>query len=72
MEKWNKNGAFVLFKHSNEIRQILHTDNNVIWFTDNSYMYPLDYHLIEPITLKQINELLNRLNEIKKLCVGNF
>lgn len=61
-----KDGSFVIFKDNGEIKQISHTDNNVIWFTDKSFLYPMDYDLVKPITLKQINNLLNKLRQVNK------
>ncbi len=58
MVKWNDNGGFVLFKTSKEVKQISHIDNSVIWFTDKSYLYPIDFNKVKPITLKQISKLL--------------
>ena len=72
MAKWNDNGKFVLFKKTNEVKQISHIDNAVIWFTDKTYLYSMDWHTVKPITLKQITKLLNKLTDIKKLCVGGF
>lgn len=65
---WNSDGAFLMFKDSGEIKQISHTDNGVIWFTDNSTIYPYEYRLVKPINLKQISKIIGKLMQIKKLC----
>ena len=71
MEKWNEDGKFVMFNKTNVIKQISHTDNQVIWFTDNSFLYPMNYHLVKPITLKQITEIINRLKNSTNKKVTN-
>lgn len=60
MEKWNEDGKFIVFKTTNVIKQISHTDNQVIWFTDNSFLYPINFFMVEPVTLAQITEILNK------------
>lgn len=64
-------GTFVMFKHSGELRQIAHTEGKLLRFTDGSYMFDADRDLIEVISLREINEMLNILREIKRIANGN-
>lgn len=66
MANWYDPMRFVLFKETNEVKQISHVDNSVVWFTDNTFLYPYEFNTVKPITLSQIAKSLNVLSNIKK------